>query len=291
VTTVAVVARADKRARELPELRTELEREGVTEPLWYEVTKGKQVRKCARKALDEGADLVFVWGGDGAVQRCADALAGRGATMAIVPAGTANLLATNLGIPKNIAKAVRIGLHGARRAIDTGVINGERFAVMAGAGWDARMIRDADGTLKQRLGRLAYIWTGAKNLRSQRVPAKVRIDGKPWFEGRLSMILVGNVGKIFGGVQVFEDARPDDGSLAVGVVTAESVTEWARALARTALGDPSHSPFVETTTAQKISVRLWEPLLYELDGGDRKPTDRLKIRVEPGSLEVCVPEA
>ena len=69
----------------------------------------------------DGADLVFVWGGDGMVQRCVDALAGTEATVAILPAGTANLLATNLGIPKDIAEAVRIGLHGARPPVSTSV--------------------------------------------------------------------------------------------------------------------------------------------------------------------------
>ena len=62
---------------------------------------------------------MFVWGGDGMVQRCIDALAGSDATLAIVPAGTANLLATNLGIPKDIDEAVEIGLHGARRRSST----------------------------------------------------------------------------------------------------------------------------------------------------------------------------
>ena len=79
------------------------------------------------------------------LRRCVDALADTKATVAIIPAGTANLLASNLGIPKDIPEAVRIGLHGAHRKLDLGVINGERFAVMAGAGFDARMIRDNAG--------------------------------------------------------------------------------------------------------------------------------------------------
>ena len=74
--------------------------------------KSKQAPKQARAALEAGADVVFVWGGDGMVQRCADVLAGTGATMAVVPAGTANLLATNLAIPKDVEGAVRIGLAG-----------------------------------------------------------------------------------------------------------------------------------------------------------------------------------
>ena len=74
----------------------------------------------------------------------------------------------NLGIPKDLEQAVDIGLAGAHRRLDVGPINGERFAVMAGAGFDARMLRDADGSLKDRFGRLAYVWTGAKHLATSR---------------------------------------------------------------------------------------------------------------------------
>src|SRR5215216_2901913 len=99
-------------------------------------------RKAAgltRRAVQHGADLVFAWGGDGTVQRCVDALAGTGVDLAIVPAGTANLLASNLGIPNDIEGAVVAGLYGPRRPLDVGRVNGERFAVMAGAGFDALM--------------------------------------------------------------------------------------------------------------------------------------------------------
>ena len=78
------------------------------------------------------------------VQRCVDALAGRGAALAVIPAGTANLLATNMGIPQDIDRAVRVAIRGDQIPLDLGNINGERFAVMAGAGFDALMIRDAD---------------------------------------------------------------------------------------------------------------------------------------------------
>jgi diacylglycerol kinase family enzyme len=92
------------------ELRTTLADAGVTDPAWFEVPKSKKAPKQAKRAVREGAELVFVWGGDGMVQRTADALAGSGIPLAIVPAGTANLLATNLGIPKDIAACVKIGL-------------------------------------------------------------------------------------------------------------------------------------------------------------------------------------
>ena len=153
------------------ELRDELAVAGVVNPLWFEVPKSKMAPKRVREALAGGAEIVFVWGGDGMVQRCADAMAGSDAALAIIPAGTANLFASNLEIPKDVRAAIAVGLDGHRRRLDVGQINGERFVVMAGAGLDALMIRDADGSLKKHLGRAAYIFTGAKNIGLPRVRA------------------------------------------------------------------------------------------------------------------------
>ena len=114
-----------------------------TDPIWSEVPKSKYAPERVEKALDEGAETMFVWGGDGMVQRCVDALAGsRTSRLAIIPAGTANLFASNLGIPDDIAEAVRDRPQRPSSAtLDVGKINGEHFAVMAGAGLDARMIQ------------------------------------------------------------------------------------------------------------------------------------------------------
>src|SRR6266540_4741480 len=192
---VAVVAHQKKTlGGGLRDLRRLLAGEGFDEPIWYEVPKSRKAPKKARKAVKEGAELVFVWGGDGMVQRCVDALAGSAVTVAIVPAGTANLLAANLGIPRDLPEAVRIGLHGARRRLDLGRLNGEHFVVMAGAGFDGGMIRDADGSLKARLGRLAYVWTGMRKLGDEAVPVRVRVDDADWFDGTATCVLLGNVG-------------------------------------------------------------------------------------------------
>jgi diacylglycerol kinase (ATP) len=134
MTTIAVVAHiGGTLGGGLEELREVLAAEGVTDPLWYEVSDIRAASERARRAREEGADLVFVWGGDGTVQRCVDGLADTGATIAIMPAGTGNLLAANLGIPADLHKAVEIGLHGAHRPLGTGLVNGEHFIVMAGA--------------------------------------------------------------------------------------------------------------------------------------------------------------
>jgi diacylglycerol kinase (ATP) len=290
VGTVAVVAHSGKTlGGGLSQLRHELSAHGVSDPLWFEVPKSKFAPRRVREALDAGADVVFAWGGDGMVQRCVDAIAHSSADLAIIPAGTANLFASNLGIPKDIAAAVSIGLHGVRRPLDLGRINGEHFAVMAGAGFDAQMIRDADGALKTRLGRAAYIFTGAKNISIQRVRTRVRIDGDMWFDGKASCVLVGNVGKVMGDIAAFPDARPDDGLLDIGVVTAKGFWQWSRTLARTATGTAASSPFVETARGRKFDVKFARPVPYELDGGDRKNTNRLRIKVRADAVTVRVP--
>ena len=224
------------------------------------------------------------------MQRCVDALAGIETPLAILPAGTANLLATNLGIPQDIEQAVAIGLHGERRKLDVGRFNGERFAVMAGVGLrrgdDPAGRRHAQGPVRPgrlRLDRLARTCARSRSRRRSRSTAP---RGTP---ATASCILVGNVGRLFGGIEVFEDARPDDGRLELGVVNADGVVEWIRTLARTAAGHPERSPFVQATKAAKITVKLDRKVLYEVDGGDRVKVKAFKIRVEPAAITICVP--
>jgi diacylglycerol kinase (ATP) len=290
VKPVAVIAHAGKSIEGgLPELRRTLARHGIADPLWVEVPKSKKAPQQVKRLLDKGAEHFFVWGGDGMAQRCIDTLAGTGATMAIIPAGTANLLATNLGIPKEIEGAVMTGLHGRRRTIDVASMNGERFAVMAGAGFDADMIDGADGTLKNRMGRAAYIWTGTQSFRKPAFEARIKVDGSPWYEGPASCILAGNVGSLFAGIEVFADAEPDDGLLDLAVITAEGLAQWARTVTRTVAGKPERSPFFRVTKAKKVSVKLDRKVLYELDGGAREKVKAYTLKIEPGAITVCVP--
>jgi diacylglycerol kinase (ATP) len=290
MSNVAVIAHGGKSfGGGLIELRRELQRQGVSEPFWVEVPKSRFAPAQVKRALSDGAELLFIWGGDGMVQRSIDAMDGAKTPIAILPAGTANLLATNLGIPQDIEQAVSIGLRGERQLFDVGRFNGERFAVMAGAGFDAAMIEQADGTLKDRIGRVAYVWTGSENLRAKPFKAKIEVDGAPWYAGDASCILFGNVGRLFGGIEVFEEARPDDGRLELGVVNADGVTDWVRALARTAAGHPERSPLVRTTSAKKVKVKLNRKVLYEVDGGGREPVKAFTVKVLPAAITICTP--
>jgi diacylglycerol kinase (ATP) len=294
---IAVVAHQGKSlGGGLRTLRALIAAEGHPDPLWYEVPKSRKAPKKVRKAVRAGADLIIVWGGDGMVQRCLDALAavggpdgGPAVAVGIIPAGTANLFASNLGIPESLSEAVRVALHGPRRRVDLGQVNGEHFVVMAGAGFDGALMRDADGATKGRLGRLAYVWTGLRHLRDEPVRAKVRVDGTTWFDGPASCVLFGNAGTITGGIRAFDDAEMDDGYLEVGVATATGAVQWARTLGRMAAGRSDRSPFVRTTRGKVINVKFGAPVAYELDGGSRGTAKRLRVRVIPKAVVVAAP--
>ena len=287
---MAVVAHRKKSfAGGLGELRERLTAEGVRDPLWFEVNKSRKARKKARRAVKAGAEVIVVWGGDGMVQRCVDAVAGSTATIAIIPAGTANALAGNLGIPRDLAAAVRIAVHGGSRRLDLGKLNGEHFAVMAGAGFDGALIGDAGSKQKRRIGRLAYVLSGVRHVRDHACPVRIRVDGTTWFTGDATCVLLGNFGTMTGGIDAFDGARPDDGYLEIGVSTAQGAVQWARTVGRMAVGRSEESPFVRTARGRKIDARFDEPVVYELDGGARGTTARLKARVVPRGLSVRVP--
>ena len=90
-------------------------------------------------------------------------------------------------------------------------------------------------------------------------------------------------------MEAFDHAEPDDGLLEVGVTNADGLGQWARTVARTAVGTTTRSPFVQVTKAKKIRVRLDRKVAYELDGGARDATKTLKVNIEPDAITVRVP--
>jgi YegS/Rv2252/BmrU family lipid kinase len=292
--TIAVVAHQRKTlGGGLDELRRRITGQDVKELLWFEVPKSRKAPKKVREAIEAGVDLLVVWGGDGLVQRSLDVLArekgGSKIPVAIIPAGTGNLLAGNLGIPTDLERAVDIAFHGERRRYDLGRLAGEHFAVMAGVGFDGAMIKDADGDLKDRLGKLAYVWAGIRHVNGEAPRATIDVDGTRWFDDEASCVLIGNVGTITGGIRAFDDAEPDDGWLDVGVATAQGALQWARALGTMAVGRSDRSPFVRTTRARRVDVKLESKLVYELDGGARAKTKKFTASVVPAAVQICVP--
>jgi diacylglycerol kinase family enzyme len=143
--------------------------------------------------------------------------------------------------------------------------------------------------MKRRLGRAAYLVTGAKSLRVRPFEARIRVDGSPWYKGPASCILAGNMGSLFGGVEVFPDAEPDDGLLDLAVITADGVAQWAGTVGRTIAGHPERSPSFRLTRGRKVRVKLDRKVLYELDGGARSKVKAYRLAIEPAAITVCVP--
>jgi diacylglycerol kinase (ATP) len=292
MTKVGVLLHEGKSLGKGPEeLRMALADAGHPDPPWRQVAKSKQAPKQVRRLLDDGVERVLVWGGDGTVRRCLDTIVADGTKVevAILPAGTANLLAQALGIPQDVRGAVDVALHGMPRPIDIGVVNGEAFAVMAGTGFDALMIRDADDRAKDRLGRLSYLRAGARNLGHSGAEVEVTVDGEPWFKGRAACVLVGNVGRILGGVEVFPDAHCDDGVLDVGVLTARRRVDWLRVGLRAVLGRIDSSPLVQIAQGATATIRLDRSMPWELDGGDQPRAKAFDVSVLPGRVPILVP--
>lgn len=279
----------------LEELRAALADNGHADPPWYEVSKSKKApAKVKQLVEDEDIDRLLVWGGDGTVRRCVDALLNDGhghVAVGVLPAGTANLLAHNLGIPEDLRAAVDIAVHGHVGALDVGLINDEQhFVVMAGAGFDALLIRDADETgAKDRFGRLGYVWSGVRHRHVSPARAEIFIDGDPWYTGDASCVIAGNVGRLLGGIPAFPDASPTDGRLDVGVVSARSTTEWARLAGSVLARRVESSPFAHVTTAGKVVVEFDRTLPWEADGGDRDRTNRFEITCLPSAISICQP--
>lgn len=236
-------------------------------------------------AVESGADIVVACGGDGTVRACLAPLAGSATALGIVPLGTGNLLAGNLGITSGVRAGEGVG-RGQTRQIDMGRVNGEAFAVMAGSGFDALMIRDANDKLKSKIGAAAYVFSGLKNLRSDLVHTKVTVDGDEWFQGRTAMVLVGNFGEVSGGIEVFPDAAADDGKLDIAVMSASTLREWTSIAWRLLRRKPQRFELAQRAQGAQIVVEHAEARPYELDGEDRDATKRLEFSIQPGALTI-----
>lgn len=285
---VAVVFKPDKDSSKVEELASSLaDREATVS--WFETTEEDPGRGQARGASEEGAEVLIVCGGDGTVRECAQGLVGTDVPIAVMPAGTGNLLARNLEIPETADEVVALAMSGPRRRLDLGRVNEEVFAVMAGTGIDASIMKDTDGEAKDRLGVLAYVLEGAKHLFDDPFRATVRTGEGEASSNSFAMLLVGNLGRLQGGIEIFPDATPDDGKLELfGLISdgpGEALLGAVEAAAKTDTDRHLRS------SDRSFVVELEEPRPYELDGDPRPEATHLEFDVVPGGLLVCAPEA
>ena len=270
---------------------------GLGVPGWIETTEDDPGGGMVRQALAAGAELILVCGGDGTVAACAGALADAEVaepgladrvSMAVVAAGTGNLLARNLDLPLDTDAALDVAFGAGRRRVDVLAAGDRRFVVMAGLGFDAALIRDTDEDLKASIGWAAYLGGLVRALRrSPRARFTVTVDDQAPMRRRSIGVLVGNVGEVQGGLAVLPVALPDDGLLDVIVLTPNRWRDWPVLLWRLARRAPDAGRQADVLTGRQVSIRVDRPLPVEYDGEFDGEARELDVRVLAGVLSVC----
>ena len=267
---------------------------GWAEPLWLETSVDDPGRAMTREALDAGVDLVLTAGGDGTVRVVADVMAGSGVTMGIIPAGTGNLLARNLELPLDEEGALEVALAGRTRAVDLVELTvdggrSEHFAVMAGVGVDAAIMDEVDPGLKKKVGPAAYFVAASKALGRLPVPMEISVDGGRRRRRRAMTCLIGNVGKLPGGLVLMPDAEVDDGRLDVYVASPLRVTHWLKLALRVITRRSQRDDQVDSWQGDRVVLTLRQAESYQLDGDVVGEGRELVAEIRPAALTVCVP--
>jgi diacylglycerol kinase family enzyme/membrane-associated phospholipid phosphatase len=267
---------------------------GWIEPLWYETTIDDPGEGQAEAALAAGAEMVIAAGGDGTVRVVCSELARTGVPIGIVPLGTGNLLARNLGIPLNATEAVEVAMSGQDRAVDVVAFGGDGlqdscFMVMAGLGLDAAIMQGAPAELKARMGWPAYVVSALRQLRYPAVTVEISIDGGPPLRSRARTVVIGNVGFLQGGIPLLPDASIDDGELDVVVIAPRRSLSWLPLVARVMSRGRRTDESLDRMTGRSVVVRAERTTPRQLDGDPVAPGREIHAQVLAGTLLVRVP--
>jgi diacylglycerol kinase (ATP) len=279
---------------------------GVEAPTLVETTEDDPGFGQTREAVRQGAGLVCALGGDGTVRAVAQELVGTGVALGLLPGGTGNLLARNLGLPvDSLAEAAAAAFSGQDRTIDvgwlvvdpdesqragdlgTGADNVHCFTVMAGVGFDAQIMNDAPEGVKDKAGWAAYVASGGTHLNDDPFALDLVVDGHTVADGQARMVVVGNCGELTGGMVLLPDAEVDDGRLDVATVSPESLAEWIGVASRV-LADRGDGPSLQRDRGRDVSVRVDPPQLCEVDGDVLTEAAWLRFAVQPAGLVVRV---
>ncbi|WP_413320115.1 diacylglycerol kinase family protein [Agrococcus sp. 1P02AA] len=261
----------------------------------------------AERALAGGADAVIAVGGDGTVREVASALAHTGTPLGVMPVGTANLFARNLGLPlRDPAEAARIAVEGADAAIDLGRVALTRatepdpgsepepeperaFLVVTGVGNDALAVEAASLRDKRRLGWAAYVAIGARRLTSASFAVRGSFDDGAGETTDAWSVLVHNAARIPAGFAVLPRTRLDDGLLHIAAVSPRRLAHWGR-IAAAGAGIARAQGVLQHRTAHRVTLAAVEGLLpVQIDGDAAGRVARLDARIDRGALRVRVP--
>jgi len=222
-------------------------------------------RVMARKALDEGFETIVAAGGDGTVNEIAGGVAGSAVRFGILPVGTMNVFASELGIPQNnLAAAWKVIEDGCLRELDLPMANSSPFVQLAGIGLDAEVVRLTTPESKKSLGPVSYLLTLAQVAAVS--PPTVVLDPVDSRRRKGSFVLIGN-GRLYGGPFVlFKNARPDDGLLDVLVFKNQSHWDVVRYFQAIAFGSHADLPDVEYFQTRSMNIHSSASVPVELDG-------------------------
>lgn len=269
---------------------------GWAEPLWLETTVEDPGTGQAAAAVARGVDVVLACGGDGTVRSVAEALAGTGVAMGLLPAGTGNLLARTVGTPLELPAAAKVALTGDDRSIDIGRIrvdgsdDEQVFLVMAGTGFDADVMANTPEGLKGRVGPFAYVISGLRAMRGRRTRVTLSLDGGPPLRRSTRTVLVGNSGTLLGGLVLMPAALVDDGLLDIVNLSPKGIPGWIAVAARVVTRKRRGHSRVEHWTAKEIVITADDPQPSQIDGDPIGDVTEMSIRVDPGALVVRVAE-
>jgi len=269
------------------------ETQGWAEPLWLETTVEDPGASQTREALEAGVDVVIAAGGDGTVRCVAEVLAGTGTPIGLVPLGTGNLLARNLGVDiSDPVSACFDVLNGSEQSMDvvTARLDGSQqeqvFLVMAGLGYDAAIMADTVDVLKDRMGWLAYVEAGIRKLPGKPVKATISVDGGHPVHRRVRSVMIGNCGRIMGGVEIFPEAKIDDGILDLLVLAPRGRLGWLGVVAGIFGSNKRETESVEYFRGGSAEIRLEVEQEFQLDGDHLGTGKRLTVRADPDALKI-----
>ena len=267
---------------------------GWEEPLWFETTVEEAGGAMGAAALAAGADVVAVAGGDGTVRTVCAELARTGVPVGIIPTGTGNLLARNLGLPLTIDAALAVVFAGHERAIDMVRVEGDdlapdHFVVMAGLGLDAAIMAGAPEAIKAKVGWPAYVIAALRHIRYPAVRMDISVDDAPYERFRARTVVIGNVGNLQAGIPLLPQASFDDGRLDVVVIAPRRSLGWFVLLWRVLLRRPHTDERLGRMTGRRVVVQAGHPAPRQLDGDPVGEGSELRAEVAASVLLVRVP--
>jgi YegS/Rv2252/BmrU family lipid kinase len=267
---------------------------GLASVSWWETTIEDTGYGMAHEAATSGSDVVLAVGGDGTIRAVCEELAGTGIPVGIVPAGTGNLLARNLGIPLYLRSAVDVALNGQDQAIDMVEVSGDKmedamFLVMAGLGFDAAIMEGVSENIKARVGWLAYVWSALKSLMFPAIRVEVSVDGAAFTRHRARTIVIGNVGFLQAGMPLIPDASIDDGQLDVVLLYPRRFLSWLPLAVRVLTRNKRTDETITRMTGRQVVVRTSVDTPRQLDGDLIPPGRELRATCVHGRLLVRVP--